>query len=331
MDQIPQGTFNDFSLQYYNNYLLKNKEINKSIEIKLNDLEITNNNDNNIDTEYTLDTEGNDVKNVPNIYRNNTYKDNILKDILNKNKNNSDEGLQEEYSQYLSNFSSKKNHDNLNIFLNNNQIDISENPQEINDINNYYPKKINTKNALLNFIYYQSTRRNLFEKINFNKDNLKTFNPQDKMFSSNNVNYDDFCNNKFNLNNQNEVFNDNIFNSFNEKLFNKSIIDNYNQFINSNIDIEFSTEKNQINDPNSEENLKKIEQQITSLLFSSHKNNPTEKLNNSNKNNATNKEKISNTLNLDKKPSLSRLVSQLDSMVESDKSINKNNVIIIFI
>jgi DNA polymerase sigma len=149
----------------------------------------------------------------------------------------------------------------------------------------------------------------------------------------------------YNISDMNEIYKNN-FNLYKEnqiftKIYNK---ENINQFLTEDKVFENSNE-----DPNSKENLKKIEEQITSLLFSSQKlnntdnknsfetdskelkvilendNNKNNKMNSVNKNfdkkdNKINKKKSGTSMQLKGKPSLSRLISQLDSMVEKDNN-----------
>ena len=391
MDQVQQGTCNDFSIQFYNDLLRKKIVDNNEEKDVQNTFETfsSNSSNNNSLNENT----NNKINNK--VYKYNIYEDKFLNELLGKeitqlekndketntiqNETNNNPFINTENKNnemyHNNNISLNNIYGSLEMKKNNKPITLEELEKEFNNINNNnvnnYLDNLNNSLYNLNINHYHKKLYN--NKSYFSGNNMEDYmmlnTPQENMLSStiNNHNFKTIDNIlKFKTNKQNEIFNDkDIRNHFFINSF--PVNDDYNQFLNTNIITEGITEKNSEEDPNSIENLKKIEQQINSLLFSSQKtcnsndkeesNNIVEKLNDiTNNNSSSNNNNInindnvnddskfnmknmkktdnekSNNLNKNitfkKKPSLSRLVSQLDSMVETDNDtieINDQN------
>ncbi|ORX82780.1 hypothetical protein BCR32DRAFT_267420 [Anaeromyces robustus] len=349
-----------------------------------------------------------------NNFKYNIYEENFLNEILNRkikpsnnnnnNNNNNSQEMTTLQSIEDSIFMLNENEINKN-YLNNKDI-YNKNNEIINSIDHFLIQNTDNKsisnnyseeidNAFLNLSINQYTKpgNNLYrDKINSNVNNYyyNSFDNINNISNCDTIKHNDIYNNNNNNNNNFNLYNNNnLIQAY-------PINDNYNNFLSSNILSKNLNETYSKEDPNSKENLKKIEKQITALLFLSQKGNinndnefliinknealeknekiktiskndkieieKNEKIKKKEKNKKSendniikegeseikkiekienreysntikvvevddkkdkiNKKKLNSNFQLKGKPFLSRLISQLDSMVESDKNCN---------
>ncbi|ORX47881.1 hypothetical protein BCR36DRAFT_85699 [Piromyces finnis] len=353
MDQIQHGACNDFLNQFYNNLLKGTGKNNENKNVQNIFETFSNNSSKNISNKNISDNKTKQKVHKYNVYEEKILNDALLSKEMIKAKKNGKEinVLQQEITNNFLLNSENKNNENLILeSQKKNYLTFKEPKEPDKDYNN-----ININNAIcnLNGNYYQK----YIQKLYNNKKNLNVnviedhmlINTYGNIFSSD-INSKSINKINFEMDNNKEIYNNNIDTGYQILLNSTSIKNDYNQFLKPNVITENSMNKN-LEDPNSEENLKKIEQQINLLLFSSknssnnstkeNSNNSNEKLygfinndddddfnnkksenkNFHNNNNNNNNNNIPNN-----RPLLSRLVSQLDSLAEiSNNYLEVNN------